>query len=317
MNGSNENLVSCSPSYTLDEKVNLLQEKIQAEFATFKKDLYESPCLMFASPNMTHSYMQAYHYLMECLSDDHFPEEIIDASLKSDNILMLAYNKWNDLYANLLPTIEEGFVADFTQSLTSDQNRQTIRTLYNEKSDIDHLTKKAINSCIAHMGINQCKVYAECLRLDPALNPIRVTDIAETVEQFFSDDPEEILAQTTETVDAQERGFIAVAAHCQAGSTANNFVNQILIVDPTKLKSNYRGIENQLFFAQSGFGCSSNANGTSVFAENIYTNHKERWLRSDFLGIADIERLPEEAQEAIHHYMTFHNTLNEDNELEV
>ena len=57
--------------------------------------------------------------------------------------------------------------------------------------------------------------------------------------------------------------------------------------------------ENQLFFATHGNGCTPNASGRTVFGYFLSDGETAAFDRSDFLGIADEEQLPDWAKEKL------------------
>lgn len=315
MNGSNQNFLSGNPSDLLEQKVDTLQKKLQVEYIQFKNDLYENPGLFMESPHTAYSMMRVYDFLKEGLHEDKFAQEFIDVLLDKENILSLASIKWIEAANNYMFAVEEFFQDNFERALTVEHNRKTITAFYKEKDNIDHRTKTLVNRYISDMSSNHCKTYVECLRCLEDLNPIIVTDIAETMEEFFLDEPTEILSKTDEIVQSQKRYFIAAPTNCITDSNQLNYENQILIVDPVQLKSDFRKIGYQLFYAEGGAGCSPDARGSSIFGKNIYTDERERWMRGDFLGIADISSLPENVQGTVRCYLE--NIQAEETELEV
>lgn len=87
------------------------------------------------------------------------------------------------------------------------------------------------------------------------------------------------------------------AGHCEAGSL--DYTGKVLILRPNVLKEEYWSAPNQLWYGESGFGCSPNARGQAVFAVCLGDGEKARWERSDFLGVMDERYLPDWAQERL------------------
>lgn len=73
----------------------------------------------------------------------------------------------------------------------------------------------------------------------------------------------------------------------------------MLVVRPHWLKDQYKTPEFQLFYAESGFGCSPNASGRKVFGQFLYDGEQIHLDRGDFIGILKEELLPEWAQEKL------------------
>ncbi len=83
-------------------------------------------------------------------------------------------------------------------------------------------------------------------------------------------------------------------------SEMSDYKSKVLILRDTALKEAYRTPENQLFFAESGFGCDPSASGRAVFGKFLIDGEKARFDRSDFVGVVDDKYLPEWAKNALH-----------------
>ena len=80
---------------------------------------------------------------------------------------------------------------------------------------------------------------------------------------------------------------------CIPGSDHANYANQLLILNPFLLNDDYKHGDYQLFYAKTGNGCDESNLGRKVFGEFIKDGEKTHFLRDDFLGIADENKLPE------------------------
>ena len=76
-----------------------------------------------------------------------------------------------------------------------------------------------------------------------------------------------------------------------------DFENKILVLNPFGIKDEYKKPEYQLFFAQSGFGCSPTASGRKIFGTFLYDGEKTNFDRSRFLGVLKPEHIPDWAKE--------------------
>ena len=72
-----------------------------------------------------------------------------------------------------------------------------------------------------------------------------------------------------------------------------DYTGKLLIIRAEALKEEFRTPENQLFLAESGFGCSPTASGHKVFGRFIADGERAEFCRSDFLGIIAEENIPE------------------------
>ena len=87
------------------------------------------------------------------------------------------------------------------------------------------------------------------------------------------------------------------AEHCSPGHL--DYKGKVLVIRPNVLKEEYWSAQNQLWYGESGFGCSPIASGRAVFATCLGDGEKARWERSDFLGVLDEQYLPDWAQEKL------------------
>ena len=79
----------------------------------------------------------------------------------------------------------------------------------------------------------------------------------------------------------------------------NEFAEKLLILKPEVLKEEFRQPFFQYFYAQSGFGCYPDKLGGKVFGRFLADGEKAQFRRSDFLGVADPEKLPQWAQKRL------------------
>lgn len=89
-------------------------------------------------------------------------------------------------------------------------------------------------------------------------------------------------------------------SHCldTKGESAD-YTGKVLAVSPHWLKDQYKKPKYQLFYAESGFGCSPKASGRKVFGQFLYDGEKTHLDRSDFIGILKDEYLPDWAREKL------------------
>ncbi len=71
------------------------------------------------------------------------------------------------------------------------------------------------------------------------------------------------------------------------------------MLSPDTLKESCWKPENQLWYAESGFGCSPTASGRAVYATCLGDGEKARWDRADFIGVLDEQYLPQWAKEKL------------------
>ena len=77
------------------------------------------------------------------------------------------------------------------------------------------------------------------------------------------------------------------------------YAEKLLILKPDTLKDEFRRPYFQYFYAQSGFGCYPDKLGGKVFGKFLADSEDCCFHRSDFLGVADTEQLPQWAQKRL------------------
>lgn len=77
------------------------------------------------------------------------------------------------------------------------------------------------------------------------------------------------------------------------------YAEKLLILKPTSLIDEFRKPYYQYFYAQSGFGCYPDKLGGKVFGKFLADSEDFCFHRSDFLGVADTEQLPQWAQKRL------------------
>ena len=74
------------------------------------------------------------------------------------------------------------------------------------------------------------------------------------------------------------------------------YAGKLLILKPEVLKEEYRKPYFQYFYAMSGFGCYPDKLGGKVYGKFLADGENGQFRRSDFLGAADQEQLPQWAK---------------------
>ncbi len=87
---------------------------------------------------------------------------------------------------------------------------------------------------------------------------------------------------------------------CQTESRgAADYTKKVLVLSPKVLKDQYKTPEDQLFLAETGFGCSPTALGRKVFGRFLKDGEKAQFCRNDFLGVISDEHMPKWAKERL------------------
>lgn len=92
---------------------------------------------------------------------------------------------------------------------------------------------------------------------------------------------------------------LLTSKECIDDSYREDYTNKLLILQPEILNDQSRKPAFQYFYAENGFGCDPNSIGRKVFGTFIADGEKSHFSRSDFIGIADKEKLPEWASKRL------------------
>ncbi len=87
--------------------------------------------------------------------------------------------------------------------------------------------------------------------------------------------------------------------HIAKSDEPQDYAGKLLILRDTSLKEDFRTPENQLFLAESGFGCSPDKSGRKVFGKFLLDGEKAQFYREDFAGIIAEENIPDWAREKL------------------
>lgn len=100
------------------------------------------------------------------------------------------------------------------------------------------------------------------------------------------------------------------ASQCEPDSIRKDYTGKVLALSPNALKEQYWSPQNQLWLAQSGFGCSPTASGRAVYGICLGDGEKARWNRNEFLGVVKEEFLPDWARENLKQYQQLEQMEN-------
>lgn len=88
--------------------------------------------------------------------------------------------------------------------------------------------------------------------------------------------------------------------HCLSESAEQlDYTNKVVVINPYRMKDEYKTPDDQLFYATGGFGCSPNSRGRKVFGTYLKDGESCTQVREDILGILKDEYLPDWAKEKL------------------
>lgn len=101
-----------------------------------------------------------------------------------------------------------------------------------------------------------------------------------------------------QTRDAYQALGMFGPEHCVSGDDLD-YDGKVLVLSPDTLKESHWNPRDQLWYGESGFGCSPHARGQAVYATCLGDGEQTRWNRSDFTGVLDEQYLPDWAAEKL------------------
>lgn len=87
--------------------------------------------------------------------------------------------------------------------------------------------------------------------------------------------------------------------HIADPGESQDYTGKLVILRDTALKEEYGTPENQLFLAESGFGCAPEKVGKKVFGRFLSDGEKGQFYRQDIIGIIADEHIPDWAREKL------------------
>ena len=90
--------------------------------------------------------------------------------------------------------------------------------------------------------------------------------------------------------------------HCEPDSREQDYTRKVLVLSTDTLREACWSPQNQLWLAESGFGCSPTARGRSILCTCLGDGERTRWNRSEFIGVLKDEYLPDWAKESLKQY---------------
>ena len=89
-------------------------------------------------------------------------------------------------------------------------------------------------------------------------------------------------------------------SHCESEMDGQlDYTGKVLILKGSILKDQYKTPDDQLFLAESGFGCAPNARGRKIYGKFLKDGEDTHFNRQDFIGILKEEHLPRWAAERL------------------
>lgn len=118
---------------------------------------------------------------------------------------------------------------------------------------------------------------------------------------FLIDNPGLVNIFTADIRDRYRKLNLWDETHCIPTNNLN-FKNKIMVLNPFGIKDEYKAPDYQLFYAQSGFGCSPTARGRQVYGRFLADGEHTHFERSRFWGQLKPELVPGWAKEKVREF---------------
>lgn len=189
--------------------------------------------------------------------------------------------------------------------------KEAIEAAIREHFDGMHLDSKCVNEVFSEYGYDRTMwVLAATIRCKDYdgrfsnsnkkwAKGIITTDIpADEMRRYAVDSHPAVLDGFTTEVRKQYKALgLLDKKKCLADD--KEYAEKLLILKPTALIDEFRKPYFQYFYAQSGFGCYPDKLGGKVYGKFLADGENGQFRRSDFLGVADTEQLPQWAQKRL------------------
>lgn len=98
-------------------------------------------------------------------------------------------------------------------------------------------------------------------------------------------------------------------SHCESEMDGQlDYTGKVLALRGSVLKDRYKTPDDQLFLAESGFGCAPSARGRKVYGRFLKDGEETNFNRQDFFGILKDEHLPQWAAERLREWNMLEET---------
>lgn len=137
------------------------------------------------------------------------------------------------------------------------------------------------------------------LGIDHYFNAVGSADYLEMMSEFTSR-----VAAQLDTVKSEQSKItvplkLLTLEHCLLNDNSQNLENKVAVIQPERLRPEYRTADKQLVLVTGGFGAHANSRGRAVYTINLYSGKESRWNREDILGVIKPECMPDWANERL------------------
>lgn len=189
--------------------------------------------------------------------------------------------------------------------------KEAIEAAIREHFDGMHLDSKCVNEVFSEYGYDRtmwvlaaticCKDYDGRFSNSNKewAKGIITTDISTDEMRRYAVDSHPAVLDGFTTEARKQYKALGLLDNKKCLSDDKEYAEKLLILKPTALIDEFRKPYFQYFYAQSGFGCYPDKLGGKVFGKFLADSEDCCFHRSDFLGVADTEQLPQWAQKRL------------------
>ena len=124
-------------------------------------------------------------------------------------------------------------------------------------------------------------------------------EIAKVFGQRVADAAEEIIKENERVGKELGTNEEITAEDCNPISSEDSIENKVVVIKGNILRPEFRYANHQLMLCTGGFGAQANARGRTCYCISLYDGRRTSFYRSDILGVIELGKLPEWAQNGL------------------
>lgn len=144
-----------------------------------------------------------------------------------------------------------------------------------------------------------CSNDNNILNIDEFTDVVVTDDYLEAMQEFIKRIESQIEAVKKEQLQLKTDVKVFTSEHYVPIRHEDNIAGQVVVLDISKNRYEYRTAAYQLVYAEKGFGTDGNRRGRAVFGTELATGKKYKWYREDFIGILKSVCIPEWAEKCL------------------
>ena len=98
-------------------------------------------------------------------------------------------------------------------------------------------------------------------------------------------------------------------SYCLPKGNEMNYEGRLILLKPERLAKEFQQQRYQPWIAYNGNGCTFAARGQAVFALCLADGEKAHWERYDFLGVADLQQMPDWVKKCYEEYQAKNDAI--------